>query len=130
MAEIFTARAGDAITHSPASELDLGWLMETEGDWFESNSYIIVGKDGSLLFIQGLLGSVKPMYTLQPGVHVKYVDPSGKATHHSEKFETKHLNLSDEGKMQQFKSQELNLKEMLLKMRILLLLTIKPLKIQ
>lgn len=51
-------------------------------------------QDGALVFFQCMLANVKPMYTHQPGVHVKYVYPDGKMVHFSHKFETKELQLS------------------------------------
>lgn len=53
-------------------------------------------QDGALVFFQCMLANLKPMYTHQPGVHVKYVFPDGKMVHFSHKFETKNLELSYE----------------------------------
>jgi len=54
-----------------------------------------VCKDGGLVFTQMMLANFKPLYTHQPGVHVKYVSPDGKITHFSHKFETKNIELTD-----------------------------------
>jgi len=76
-------------------EKDLAWKLDDHPDWFTSTSFITVCKDGGLVFFQCMLANLKPMYTHQPGVHVKYVYPDGKIVHFSHKFETKNLELSD-----------------------------------
>jgi hypothetical protein len=88
-------RANDFYRHP--TEEDLAWRLDDHPDWFNSTSFITVCKDGGLLFISTLLANLKPMYTHQPGVHVKYVPPppaTGKNVHFSQKFDTKSLVLS------------------------------------
>jgi len=83
--------------HRQPNEDDLAWRLDDHPDWFNSTSFITVCKDGGLLFFSTMLANVKPMYTHQPGVHVKYTPPppDGKNTHFSQKYDTKNLSLGE-----------------------------------
>jgi len=91
---IFCPTPKDDFYRNP-NEDDVAWRLDDHPDWFNSTSLITVCKDGSLLFFAAMLANLKPMYTHQPGVHVKYVPIEGKNTHFSQKFDTKSLRLSN-----------------------------------
>jgi hypothetical protein len=76
-------------------EKDTQIFLGDDSDLYDSTSFVITQKDSSLIFIQAILANLRPMYTHQPGIHIKYVDPSGRATVFSHKYETKHLLTED-----------------------------------
>jgi len=83
----------DYIRHVDSKDTEIN--LTDDSDLYDSTSFVITQKDSSLIFIQAILANLRPMYTHQPGVHIKYVDPTGKATFFSHKYETKHLVTED-----------------------------------
>jgi len=97
MAKVYTATPGCGVEFSTASEAEFGWRLSPDYDWFDSTCIAVIGKDGSLLFFQGLIANIRPMYVHQPAFHVKYVSAEGACTQYSQKFDTSQLELSDDG---------------------------------
>jgi len=67
-------------------ESDLQIISRDDGDLYDSTSFVITGKDNSLIFLQAIMANMRPMYTNQVGIHIKYVDPNGKSTFYSHKY--------------------------------------------
>jgi hypothetical protein len=70
-------------------ERDLQIILRDDADLYDSTSFVITGKDNSLIFIQAIVANMRPMYTNQVGIHIKYVNPAGKATFFSHKYADK-----------------------------------------
>eukprot|EP01100_Stratorugosa_tubuloviscum_P012452 TRINITY_DN592_c2_g1_i1.p1 TRINITY_DN592_c2_g1~~TRINITY_DN592_c2_g1_i1.p1 ORF type:complete len:386 (-),score=167.57 TRINITY_DN592_c2_g1_i1:31-1188(-) len=73
---------------------DLSLKLLEDSDYLETNSFVSFGNDGSLLFLQVVVASFKPMFSYQPGIHAKYISPSGEITVFSQKYEKSDLQLS------------------------------------
>jgi len=71
--------------------------LADDSDLYDSTSFVITGKDNSLIFIQAIMANMKPMYTHQVGIHIKYVSPAGKATFFSHKYDSKQWSVEEEG---------------------------------
>jgi len=71
----------------PLNESDLAVELRDDADLYDSTSFVITGKDNSLIFLQAIMANMRPMYTAQVGIHIKYVDPAGKATVFSQKYD-------------------------------------------
>jgi hypothetical protein len=76
-------------------ESDLQIIMREDADLYDSTSFVITCKDNSLIFIQAILANLRPMYSNQVGIHIKYVNPSGKFTDFSHKYGDKQWSFED-----------------------------------
>ncbi|KAL6056224.1 putative cell survival pathways protein [Balamuthia mandrillaris] len=88
--------SGEEQWHFPVTEGDVATVLAEDSDYFDSTSFVITCKDGALIFLQFVLANLKPMYTHQIGVHIKYVDPAGKCTVYSNKYDKKSFSLTDD----------------------------------
>jgi len=82
---VFHPKAGDDFIRR-VEESDLQIVLRDDADLYDSTSFVITGKDNSLIFIQAIVANMRPMYTNQVGIHIKYVNPAGKATFFSHKY--------------------------------------------
>lgn len=76
-------------------EADLRVVLRDDTDLYDSTSFVITGKDNSLIFIQAIMANMRPMYSHQVGIHIKYVDPTGKATFFSQKYDNSKWGFED-----------------------------------
>jgi hypothetical protein len=76
-------------------ESDLQIVLRDDTDLYDSTSFVITGKDNSLIFIQAIMANMRPMYSHQVGIHIKYVNPAGKATFFSQKYDNSKWSFED-----------------------------------
>lgn len=88
---------GDTEFARPCQEEDFDVVLTTASDFSESFTFIVFGKEGDILQIGIIIANI-PTKTQEPGLNLKYFDPSGKMTHFTQKYNRKDIEVFDDNK--------------------------------